>query len=165
MVLSLMNMLFCQVYVSHIILKILLHYTKSSVSTGFAKQIMLILCILCYNGSLVTRTVESLTTTKFTSYIFCVLLRLILCCEHVHSHDFVRFLLVSCTILTTVPVITPQHGPHRKHLSSVAVPLLRSCLLGFPCDCYSACLLERWLLLSNGCLSGLFRGRCIATGL
>jgi hypothetical protein len=52
---------FRQVYVSHI-----QHVTenfsfctihKSSVSTGFAKQIMPILRVLCYNGSLVTWTV------------------------------------------------------------------------------------------------------------
>jgi hypothetical protein len=42
----------------------------SSVSTGFAEQIMTILYILCYNGSLVTWTVVSLTTTKFKHLIF-----------------------------------------------------------------------------------------------
>jgi hypothetical protein len=45
---------------------------KSSVSKGFAKQIMPILSILCYNGSLVTLTVISLTTTKFKPLIFSV---------------------------------------------------------------------------------------------
>jgi hypothetical protein len=46
---------------------------KSSVSTAFADQIMPILRILCYNGSLVIWTVVSLTTSKFKdSYIFCV---------------------------------------------------------------------------------------------
>jgi hypothetical protein len=43
---------------------------KSSVSTGFAKQIMLILLILCYNGSVVTWTVVNLTTAKFKPLIF-----------------------------------------------------------------------------------------------
>jgi hypothetical protein len=43
---------------------------KSSVSPGFAKQIMPILFILCYNGSLVTWTVVSLATAKFKSIIF-----------------------------------------------------------------------------------------------
>jgi hypothetical protein len=43
---------------------------KSSVSTGFAEQIMLTLRILCYNGSLVTWTVVSLTTAKFKPLIF-----------------------------------------------------------------------------------------------
>jgi hypothetical protein len=38
---------------------------KSSVSTGFAEQIMPVLHILCYNGSLVTWTVVSLTSAKF----------------------------------------------------------------------------------------------------
>jgi hypothetical protein len=38
---------------------------KASVSTGFTEQIMPILRILCYNGSLVTWTVVGLTTAKF----------------------------------------------------------------------------------------------------
>jgi hypothetical protein len=42
----------------------------SPVSPGFAKQIMHILLILCYNGGLVTWTVVSLTTAKFKSHIF-----------------------------------------------------------------------------------------------
>jgi hypothetical protein len=60
---------FRQVYVSHIY-----HVTenssfrtthKSSVSTGFAKQIIPILRILCYNGNLVNLTIISLTAAKF----------------------------------------------------------------------------------------------------
>jgi hypothetical protein len=43
---------------------------KSSVSTAFAEDIMLILHILCYNGSLVTRTVVSLTTANFKPLMF-----------------------------------------------------------------------------------------------
>jgi hypothetical protein len=42
----------------------------SSVSTGFAEQIMPILRILCYNGSLVNGTVVSLTTVKFKPLVF-----------------------------------------------------------------------------------------------
>jgi hypothetical protein len=42
----------------------------SSVSPGFAKQIMLILRILRYNGSLVTSTVVSLTAAKFKPLVF-----------------------------------------------------------------------------------------------
>jgi hypothetical protein len=42
---------------------------KSSVSTGFTKQIMPVLSIWCYNGSLVTWTVVSLTTVKFKPLI------------------------------------------------------------------------------------------------
>jgi hypothetical protein len=41
-----------------------------TVSPGFAKQILSILLILCYNGSLVTWTVVSLTSTKFKPCIF-----------------------------------------------------------------------------------------------
>jgi hypothetical protein len=53
------NSFFCTVY-------------KSSVSTGFAKQIMPVLCILFYNGSWVTWMVLSLTTAKFKPLIFSV---------------------------------------------------------------------------------------------
>jgi hypothetical protein len=63
-----------QVYVSHIqhVIEISPFCTmyKSSVSPGFAKQIMPFLHILCYNGSLVTWTVVSLTTAKFKPLIF-----------------------------------------------------------------------------------------------
>jgi hypothetical protein len=54
------------------LLKILPFWTiyKSSVSPGFAKQIMPILFILCYNGSLVTWVVVSLATAKFKPLIF-----------------------------------------------------------------------------------------------
>jgi hypothetical protein len=58
-----------------------------------------ILRILCYNGSLVTWTVVSSTTAKFKPLIFSVWLRLVLQCEHVHSHAFVWLLFVACTIL------------------------------------------------------------------
>jgi hypothetical protein len=44
---------------------LILHYNKSCASTGFGKHIMATLYILCYNGSLMTWTVVSLTTTKF----------------------------------------------------------------------------------------------------
>jgi hypothetical protein len=67
---SLMNKLrLCQVYVSHtqhvIENSYLCPIYKSSVSPGFAKQIMSILLILCYNVSIVTLMVLSLTTAKF----------------------------------------------------------------------------------------------------
>jgi hypothetical protein len=48
---------------------------KSSVSTGFAGQIMPILHILCCNGSLVTWTVVSLTTAKFKPLIFYLIIK------------------------------------------------------------------------------------------
>jgi hypothetical protein len=68
---------------------------KSSVSTGFTEQIMPILRILSYNGSLVIWTVVDLTTA---TYIFYVWLSLVLYHEHVHSHNFVWLLLLACTI-------------------------------------------------------------------
>jgi hypothetical protein len=62
-----------------------------------------------------------------------------------------------------IPVIASRHGPNRKHLYSIAVPVLHSCLLGFPRDRYPASPLARWWLRSSGCLSRLFRRRCIET--
>jgi hypothetical protein len=122
-----LNMLvLCQVYVSHIQHVIenssfcIIH--KSSVSPGFAKQIMPVLHILCYNGSLVTWTVVRLTTAKFKPLIvFCLGLN----CEHVHSHDSVWLVLVACTLQSCTalsqqtvldgghdsPVFWPTHSP------------------------------------------------------
>jgi hypothetical protein len=60
---------------------------------------MYILRILCYNDSLVTRTVVSVTTAKFKPLIFSVWLHLVLYIEHVNCHDFVGLLLVACKIL------------------------------------------------------------------
>jgi hypothetical protein len=65
---------------------------KSAVSTNFAKQIMSILRILYYNGSLVTRTVVSSSTAKFKPLMF--------------STD---------SLLQLVPLVTPRYGPRRKH--------------------------------------------------
>jgi hypothetical protein len=69
--LSLMNRLcLCQMYVSRILYVIdnswycTIH--KASLSTGFAKIIMPVLPILCYNGSLVTGTVVSLTAARLS---------------------------------------------------------------------------------------------------
>jgi hypothetical protein len=80
----------CQVYVLHIwhVIKNSFFCTiyKPPVSPGFRKQIMLILCILCYNGSLVSWMVISLTTANFKPLISSVWLRLVLYCEYVHSH-------------------------------------------------------------------------------
>jgi hypothetical protein len=74
--LCLLYLAFLQAYISHIehvIENSFLHTAyKSSDSTGFAKQIMPILSILCYNGSLVTWTFVSLVTAKFKSHIFSV---------------------------------------------------------------------------------------------
>jgi hypothetical protein len=53
------NAAFCTIY-------------KSSVSTGFAKQILCILRILCYNSSLVTWMIVSLNAAKFKTLVFSV---------------------------------------------------------------------------------------------
>jgi hypothetical protein len=68
--LSLMNMLgiSSSVHFTHTMLLNISSFCtthKSSISTGFTEQIMPVLPILCYNGSLVTWTVIGLTTAKF----------------------------------------------------------------------------------------------------
>jgi hypothetical protein len=75
--LSLMNMLdlLSSVHVAHIAcywIFFLLHYIQVPVSPSFAKQIMPILYISCYNDSLVTWMVVYLTTAKFKPLIFSV---------------------------------------------------------------------------------------------
>jgi hypothetical protein len=77
MVFSLINILtICQEYISHIWHDIenssFYNIYKSSVIPGFAEQIMPILFIVCYNGSLVTWTVVSLTAAKLKPLIFSV---------------------------------------------------------------------------------------------
>jgi hypothetical protein len=82
---------------------------NSSVSTGFTEQIMPILRILCYNGSLVTWTVVSLTTAKLKPLIRVFSMfgfNLSYTGEHIHFHDFVWLQLVVCTILLYVRLHT-----------------------------------------------------------
>jgi hypothetical protein len=110
-----MDMLgFRQVYVSHIE-----HDTenfsfctthKSSVSTGFTKQITPMLRILCYNGSLVTWTVVRLTTTKslissmfvfvlcYTANIACCLHNLLFNYIHVEAWKLSAYHGPVCTL-------------------------------------------------------------------
>jgi hypothetical protein len=92
----------CEVYVSHIQhdIKIcsLCNICTSSVSTGFAQQIMSVLLILWYNGSFITWTVVILAAAELNPLYICVWLRLVLCCEHVRSHDFMWLLVVACTV-------------------------------------------------------------------
>jgi hypothetical protein len=90
------------VHLSHVLYSMLLKIlpfalcTSPLVSTDFAKQIMPILRILCYNGSLDTLTVVILATAKFKPHIFFIVwFRLFLYREHVHSHDLVRPRVVS----------------------------------------------------------------------
>jgi hypothetical protein len=73
---------------------------------------------------------------------------------HTHTHQCPQSRL-HCHCLVAASNSGSQHGPQRKHCSSVAVQLLRSCLLGCPHDHYSgtAC---QWSLfaepvLSNSC--------------
>jgi hypothetical protein len=102
--LSLINRLsLCQVYISHIQNVIenssLCTIYMSSVSPGFAKQMMSIFLNLCHNSSLVNWMVISLTATKFKPVIFSVWLCCVLWCEHVNSHDFASLMFVACTVL------------------------------------------------------------------
>jgi hypothetical protein len=71
---------------------------KFSVSTGFTEQIMPILRILCYNGSLVTWTVVGLTTAKFNSVLY-----------HLYSLKAVHRKPIRCPAMD-------KCEPHRKHL-------------------------------------------------
>jgi hypothetical protein len=83
---------FHHVYVSHIqhVIENVSFCTihKSSVNIDFTEQIMSILRILCYNGSLVIWTVVSLTTANFNPRVCCVWLHFVRYREDVHSHDF-----------------------------------------------------------------------------
>jgi hypothetical protein len=110
----------------------LLHYTQ--VNTGFTEQIMSMLRILCYNGSLVTWTVVSLTTAKSKPLIF-------------HR--------VLWTLAPVVLLIIFRHGPSRKHRSFLyssrfhgSIPYYFAKAL-FNNNCIY--LLIKSLLLSSGC--------------
>jgi hypothetical protein len=75
--LSLMNMLGLSSYVRIVNLArywkfFVCTIHKSSVSIGFANQIMPIIRIICYNGSLVIWEVVSFTTAKFKPLIYSV---------------------------------------------------------------------------------------------
>jgi hypothetical protein len=66
---------------------------KSSVSTGFARQIMPVLRILHYNGNLVTWSAVSLTTAKFKPLIN--FLRLVSPCPRQRTCSFSWFCMTS----------------------------------------------------------------------
>jgi hypothetical protein len=73
---------------------------KSSVCPDFAEQIMPILLILCYNGTLVTWTVVSLVTAMFKPLIFSMaVLALSYAANMFIYHVFVWLLIVAVTIL------------------------------------------------------------------
>jgi hypothetical protein len=60
------------------------------VSLSFAKQIVPVILILRYSDRLVTLNGRKLDDREVeASYIFNVCIHLVVCCEHVHSHDFV----------------------------------------------------------------------------
>jgi hypothetical protein len=91
-------------------------YTKSSVSTGFATQIMLILHILCYNGSFVTWMVISLTTANFKPLIFsmsgfALSYTMKLVCLPADSPDIASAWTLQKTQLPTVPLLLRSWWP------------------------------------------------------
>jgi hypothetical protein len=103
------------------------------VSTGFAEQIMPILRILCYNGSLVTWTVVSLTTAKFKPLYYWTVSELYydrhgqssslsVLVSSTHLGLTTKFLLLPdyCPIFQIVK-ITPWQGLRRKHNPSIVV--------------------------------------------
>jgi hypothetical protein len=112
-----------------------------------AKQIMPILRILCYNGSLITWTVGSLTTTKFKPLIFSVWFRLVVYREHVYSYDFVWLLLHACLILLCRYVYNRTHKEGWKRCANRG-PM---------------CTLDNFQLCGEPCFSGaaILRGRCL----
>jgi hypothetical protein len=93
---------------------------KSSVSTGFAKQIMSILLILRYNGSLVTWTVVSLITARFKPLIFSIYgFALFYTANTFILIILYGFPLVACTIplynRIHIKAWKPRHGLQSKH--------------------------------------------------
>jgi hypothetical protein len=110
--LSVMNRLhFCQVYVSHI--EHVVEY-NTSVSPGSAKQIMSILLMLQQQLRYLNGCKLNHSQVK-DSYVFYVWCCLVLCCEHVYSHDFVWLLLVACTILLHTSIHMEGWKPYANH--------------------------------------------------
>jgi hypothetical protein len=85
---------------------------------GHAKQVMPPTHLKLYRQFSYLQSL-SLTVAKFKPLVLCVLgPQLVLCCEHLHFHDFVRLLLPACRILRY----------NRKHVAISAQVFL----LGFP---------------------------------
>jgi hypothetical protein len=126
------------------ILSFALHTSSLSVQ-ALQSKCMPILRIVCYNGSLVNWPIVSLTTAKFKPLIFSVWLRFVLCCEHVHSHDFVWLLFVACTILLHNCIHTEGWKPcaNRGPLSTLDDFQWR----GEPCFVVAAILRAKYLSL------------------
>jgi hypothetical protein len=138
----------CQVYIlhtQHVIENSSFYKTLCSVSPSCAKQIIPILFTLCYNSSLVTWMVVSLTAVKLKPLIIlCVwLCCAVLCCEYGHSHDFVWPLLVSCTVLLYNHIYTEGWKPCANHRPVCTLENLQWC--GEPCFVGP-------VILSGGCL-------------
>jgi hypothetical protein len=99
--------------------------SNSSVRIGFAKQIMPILRILHYNGSLVTWTVVNLTTTKFKRPIFSMSHFAFTYTANMYILMILWLLLVACTILLYNRIHTEGWKPRapwkflNKELSSL----------------------------------------------
>jgi hypothetical protein len=87
------------------------------------------------------------STTSFSQQIAPAVLSL--------THSLTNQLNSTQLTLTNCPAYNISVQPQRKHRSSVAVPLLRSCLLGFTLLLYPIIVVEICFLaeplLSNGC--------------
>jgi hypothetical protein len=95
-----------------------------------------------------------------SSYISCVAVCLVQCCEHLPFHDFVWLLLFACIILLynhiyiygSLKAMCKSLGTdHRENTASNNPSIIARVLLPFPRGCYSASRLSRWLLPNNGC--------------
>jgi hypothetical protein len=138
----------------------------SSVSTGFTEQIMSVLRIICYSGSVVTWTAVSLATAKFKPNIFRVWLRLVQYREPDRSHDSVWHLLDACMstwVLSLIlrPTVSRSICCGIKHPSGAYDQIfitpwqLRFCFCGAPSLTRGrVCLLYMLLSLASAVLLG-----------
>jgi hypothetical protein len=113
------------------------HYTKSSVSTGFAEEIMPILHILCYNGSLVTWMVISLTTAKFKPLIFPMFGFNLSYTANMILYDFCLLPLQFCYIITEISRSRSLLPATRRHAHSWNRAPLRPMAIGLGSSLYS----------------------------
>jgi hypothetical protein len=77
----------------------LVHYIQFLCQSRLCKADHAYLTYLMLQRQLSHLTAEGVTAAKFKPHIFYVWLHLLLCCEYVHSHDFVWLLHVACPIL------------------------------------------------------------------
>jgi hypothetical protein len=120
-----------QVYVSHLqhVIENSFFCTiyKASVSPGFAEQMKPILHILCYNGSLVTWTIVSLTIAKFKLLIFSMFGFALLCTANMFM---LMILCVLCYVMLR-PTASRPVWVSSTHLGLTTRFLFLSDICGF----------------------------------